>query len=89
MKNLPKGGELLRPSFGFRRTPGLLKWQIEREKLNPMITSTEDIQTADRPTLIAYLEGWGFQCYDHETDDELREAARENFVTEAKEQQRP
>jgi hypothetical protein len=47
-----------------------------------MITSLEDIKTATRADLIAYLEGWGFQCYDHESDDELREAARENFLTE-------
>ncbi len=36
----------------------------------------------DRAALIAYLEGWGFQCYDHETTDELRAAALENFETE-------
>jgi len=53
-----------------------------------MITSTQDIQTADRAALVAYLEEWGFQCYDHETDEELREAALENFETEDKERQR-
>jgi hypothetical protein len=53
-----------------------------------MITTAQDIKDADRPTLIAYLEGWGFQCYDSETDDDLREAALENFMTETREQQR-
>jgi hypothetical protein len=47
-----------------------------------MISSLADIDTASRAELIAYLENWGFQCYDHETDDELRDAARENFNTE-------
>ncbi|MBS3912714.1 MAG: hypothetical protein KGZ70_12985 [Hydrogenophaga sp.] len=42
----------------------------------------EEIEKMDRQELIAYLEGWGFQCYDHETTDELREAALENFDTE-------
>lgn len=42
----------------------------------------EEIERMNRSELIAYLEGWGFQCYDHETTDELREAALENFDTE-------
>jgi hypothetical protein len=41
-----------------------------------------ELQTATRDELIAYLESWGFQCYEHETTDELREAALENFDTE-------
>jgi len=48
-----------------------------------MINTLEEIKIATREELIAYLESWGFQCYDHESDDELREAARENFTTEA------
>lgn len=41
-----------------------------------------DIDTATRDELIAYLESWGYQCYDNETTTELREAALENFNTE-------
>lgn len=46
------------------------------------IESRSDIANATREQLIAYLESWGFQCYDHETTDELREAALENWDTE-------
>lgn len=42
----------------------------------------EDLQRASRDELVTYLEGWGFQCYDSETTDELRAAALENQVTE-------
>jgi hypothetical protein len=42
----------------------------------------EEIKQATRDELIAYLEGWGFQCYDHETTSELRDAALENATTE-------
>lgn len=42
----------------------------------------EELNTATRGELIDYLEGWGFQCYDHESTSELREAAIENFTTE-------
>lgn len=42
----------------------------------------EELERASRDELIAYLEGWGFQCYDHETTDELRAAALENQSTE-------
>lgn len=45
----------------------------------------QEILQANREELIAYLEGWGFQCYDHETTDELRAAAVENCRTEAAE----
>lgn len=41
-----------------------------------------EINAMTRKELIAYLEGWGFQCYDHETTAELREAALENHRTE-------
>ena len=44
---------------------------------------TEDeINDMDRKELIFYLESWGFQCYDWETTDELRDAALENLRTE-------
>ena len=49
---------------------------------NEPISSRADIQSASREELIAYLEAWGFQCYDHETTDELRQAALENWDTE-------
>lgn len=42
----------------------------------------QEIKAMDRKELIAYLEGWGFQCYDSETTAELREAALENHKTE-------
>ena len=42
----------------------------------------EELNTATRGELIDYLESWGFQCYDHETTSELREAAIENYTTE-------
>lgn len=53
------------------------------DPLDPL-DSLEQIASADRPSLIAYLESWGFQCHDHESVHELREAARENFITEQK-----
>ncbi len=42
----------------------------------------EDLLQASRDELVAYLEGWGYQCYDSETTDELRAAALENHATE-------
>ncbi len=42
----------------------------------------DEIRQATRAELVAYLECWGFQCYDSETDDELRDAALENYDTE-------
>lgn len=42
----------------------------------------ETLRSATRQELIAYLESWGFQCYDRESTAELREAAIENFKTE-------
>lgn len=44
--------------------------------------SRQEIKTMSRQELIAYLESWGFQCYDHETTKQLRTAALENFKTE-------
>ena len=46
------------------------------------MTTAQDIHDMDRGELVEYLESWGFQCYDHETTDELREAALENHNTE-------
>ena len=40
------------------------------------------LKNATRKQLIAYLEGWGYQCYPHETTAQLREAAILNFQTE-------
>lgn len=37
---------------------------------------------ASREQLIAYLERWGYQCYDHETTEALRDAALINFAIE-------
>jgi hypothetical protein len=48
----------------------------------PLLSSLESIKQASRPELVRYLEAWGFQTYDHESDDELRKAAALNFVTE-------
>lgn len=45
-------------------------------------TTREEIEHADRAELVRYLEAWGFQCYEHETTDELRAAALDNFDTE-------
>lgn len=42
----------------------------------------EELAQASRAELVAYLEAWGFQCYDSETTDELREAALGNYYTE-------
>lgn len=44
--------------------------------------SEQEINGMTRAELIAYLEAWGFQSYDHESDDDLRVAALENFETE-------
>lgn len=43
---------------------------------------SEEIKNASRQELIDYLESWGYQCYDYETDEELREAAILNEKTE-------
>ena len=57
-------------------------------KVAQALFSEPEIESANREDLIAYLEGWGFACYDHETTDELRTAAIENFRTEAAEELR-
>lgn len=44
--------------------------------------SVQEIKNMTRDELIAYLEGWGFQCYDSESTASLRLAALENFKTE-------
>ena len=36
----------------------------------------DEVKGASREELVRYLENRGFQCYDHEPTDELREAAR-------------
>ncbi len=41
-----------------------------------------DIKLASRGELETYLQSWGFQVYDHESTDELRDAALENCSTE-------
>lgn len=50
-------------------------------KIQPMNTAA-DIRDASRADLVSYLESWGFQCYERETDAELRAAAQQNFETE-------
>lgn len=45
-------------------------------------SSVSELEAATREELVAYLEGWGFQCYDHESTSELRDAAIQNFTTE-------
>ena len=45
-------------------------------------SSVSELEAATREELVAYLEGWGFQCYEHESTDELRDAAIDNFNTE-------
>ena len=44
--------------------------------------SLQQLKNATRKQLIAYLEGWGYQCYPHETTAQLREAAILNFKPE-------
>jgi len=44
--------------------------------------SVQYLKNATRKQLIAYLENWGYQCYDKETTGELRKAALQNFATE-------
>lgn len=41
-----------------------------------------EIKTADRESLISYLESWGFGVYAHEPTEELRTAALLNQKTE-------
>jgi hypothetical protein len=46
------------------------------------IMTLQELKTATRAELIAYLESWGFACYSHEKTPALRAAAVENFKTE-------
>lgn len=41
-----------------------------------------ELEKATRDALIDYLTDWGYMCYEHETTDELREAALMNYLTE-------
>lgn len=51
--------------------------------VNVSILCRDDIAIATREELVAMLEGdFCVQCYDHETTDELREAAYQNWDTE-------
>lgn len=53
--------------------------------VNFSILCREDIATATREELVTMLEGdFCIQCYDHETTDELRDAAYQNWDTEHK-----
>jgi hypothetical protein len=49
---------------------------------NPVQKTVEELESATRQQLVTYLQGWGFQCYDHESDADLRRAALENAHTE-------
>ena len=42
----------------------------------------EELLHASRTSLILYLNSWGYECYDHETTDELRCAALDNYAAE-------
>jgi hypothetical protein len=51
--------------------------------VNFSILCREDIAVATRDELVALLEGdFSIQCYDHESTDELRDAAYQNWDTE-------
>lgn len=52
------------------------------QSLRGFVNSKADIEQATRDELVAYLESWGFQCYDSETADDLRKAAIDNFESE-------
>ena len=57
--------------------------------VNVSILCRDDISAATRNELVALLEGdFCIQCYDHETTDELREAAYQNWDTEFFNQER-
>lgn len=45
-------------------------------------TYGDTIRAMSRDELVAHLEDRGFQCYDHETIDELREAALHDLEDE-------
>ena len=42
----------------------------------------QELKTATRAELIAYLESWGFACYAHEKTQDLRIAVILNYKTE-------
>lgn len=48
--------------------------------MNLMLIRSE-INRWSRTELVAYLENWGYQVYDHETLDELRDAVFQNAKT--------
>jgi hypothetical protein len=51
-------------------------------EMNVSILSRDDIAIATREELVVMLEqDYCIQCYDHETIDELREAAYQNWDT--------
>lgn len=41
-----------------------------------------DFDSMTRVEIVQYLESWGYACYDSDSDDELREAAKLNYETE-------
>lgn len=41
-----------------------------------------EINRWSRAELVAYLERWGYQVYDYESDEDLRDAAFQNAKTE-------
>jgi|TARA_R110000851_G_scaffold236053_2_gene388654 hypothetical protein len=47
-----------------------------------MFDCLEEVQSASRQELVAYLESWGTACYDDESTSLLREAAVDTFQTE-------
>lgn len=46
----------------------------------------QEIQTADRASLVFYLESYGFACFDNEPVENLRVAAILNHQTESGDQ---
>jgi len=48
------------------------------------IETRDDIEQAGRESLVSFLEGNGFQCYDYENEECLRTAALDHWDTENK-----
>jgi len=44
-----------------------------------MFNCIEEIRLAARFALVAYLEGWGYPCFDNEATATLRQAAIDTF----------
>jgi len=44
-----------------------------------VFSSIEEIRLAARFALVAYLEGWGYPCFDDEPTATLRQAAIDTF----------